>query len=132
MNKIGIPDDNMAFADAGRIKALISQEKYFYLRQFQNNNFNYELSMYKKNYYIVINFSLRYILSVANILPFMKVLKEIYSCLLDISERLHIKTLNISLRILGENAMLTAKSYCCLGRHYESEENYTVQFFLFY
>lgn len=47
------------------------------------------------------------------------------------AEDLHSKALDVSLKAVGEKALLTAKSYCNLGRLYQSQEKYMV-IFIFY
>lgn len=44
------------------------------------------------------------------------------------AEVLHLKALEVSLKAVGEKALLTAKSYCNLGRLYQSQEKYEVIF----
>lgn len=46
--------------------------------------------------------------------------------MLNEAETLHLKALDVSLNAVGEKALLTAKSYCNLGRLYQSQEKYTV------
>lgn len=42
------------------------------------------------------------------------------------AEAFHLKSLEVSLKAVGEKALLTAKAYCNLGRLYQSQEKYTV------
>jgi len=52
--------------------------------------------------------------------------------MLNEAEALHLKALEVSLQAVGMKALLTAKSYCNLGRLYQSQEKYTVLFKLFF
>lgn len=42
------------------------------------------------------------------------------------AECLHLRALDVSLDVVGKENLLTAKSYCNLGRLYQSQENYQV------
>lgn len=46
--------------------------------------------------------------------------------MLNKAEGLQLKAFYVSLKAVGEKALLTAKSYCNLGRLYQSQEKYTV------
>lgn len=46
--------------------------------------------------------------------------------MLNEAEKLQLKALNVSLKAVGEKALLTAKSFCNLGRLYQSQEKYMV------
>jgi len=52
--------------------------------------------------------------------------------MLNEAEALHLKALDVSLKAVGVKALLTAKSYCNLGRLYQSQEKYEVIFNLFF
>jgi len=52
--------------------------------------------------------------------------------MLNEAEALHLKALDVSLKAVGVKALLTAKSYCNLGRLYQSQEKYEVIFKLFF
>lgn len=62
-----------------------------------------------------------------------KLLQKTHKNMLDEAEVLHSKALEVSLQVVGEKALLTAKSYCNLGRLYQSQEKYDVKlnYFLF-
>lgn len=47
------------------------------------------------------------------------------------AETLHSKALDVSLNVVGEKALLTAKSYCNLGRLYQSQGKFSVILFSF-
>jgi hypothetical protein len=53
-------------------------------------------------------------------------LEKIKKDMLNEAEVLHLKALEVSLNAVGEKALLTAKSYCNLGRLYQSQEKYMV------
>lgn len=63
-----------------------------------------------------------------------RLLKKTHKNMLDEAEVLHSKALEVSLQVVGEKALLTAKSYCNLGRLYQSQEKYAVKlnYFFFY
>ncbi|XP_060840464.1 amyloid protein-binding protein 2 isoform X2 [Rhopalosiphum padi] len=96
MEKIGLPNDNMLLVNAGRIKALILEEKALDImdRDLQADGIKRLLERMKKN-------------------------------MLNEAEALHLKALQVSLQAVGVKALLTAKSYCNLGRLYQSQEKFT-------
>lgn len=59
-------------------------------------------------------------------------MNQVQESMLQEAEDLHLKALEVSLQVVGEKALLTAKSYCNLGRLYQSREKYAVKlnFFL--
>lgn len=57
-----------------------------------------------------------------------RLLEKMKKNMLIEAEELHSKALEVSLNAVGEKALLTAKSYCNLGRLYQSQEKYTVIF----
>lgn len=57
-----------------------------------------------------------------------RMLEKIKKDMLNEAEALHLKALEVSLNAVGEKALLTAKSYCNLGRLYQSQEKYMVIF----
>lgn len=57
-----------------------------------------------------------------------KSLLQSKTSMLDEAEALHLKALEVSLKAVGEKALLTAKSYCNLGRLYQSQDKFMVIF----
>lgn len=58
--------------------------------------------------------------------------REMKSKMLKDAENLHLKALDTSLNAVGENTLLVAKSYCNLGRLYQSQGKYKVIFIIIY
>lgn len=74
---------------------------------------------------IICNF--KNILSVPDEEPLKTKLTTMNDYMTDMTEKLHLKSLDASLKAVNENSLLTARSYCCLGRHYQNYGNYFVR-----
>lgn len=61
-----------------------------------------------------------------------RLLERMKRNMLNEAEALHLKALKVSLQAVGVKALLTAKSYCNLGRLYQSQEKYMVIFNVFF
>lgn len=55
-------------------------------------------------------------------------LKKMKKHMLNEARILQENALRVSLNVVGEEALVTAKSYCNLGRLYQSQEKYKVIF----
>lgn len=107
MEKIGLPNDNMLLVNAGRIKALILEEK--------------ALDIMDRGIDIYIHDGIRDLQADG----IKRLLERMKRNMLNEAEALHLKALQVSLQAVGVKALLTAKSYCNLGRLYQSQEKYT-------
>ncbi|CAI6343297.1 unnamed protein product [Macrosiphum euphorbiae] len=107
MEKIGLPNDNMLLVNAGRIKALILEEK--------------ALDIMDRGIDIYIHEGIRDLQADG----IKRLLERMKKNMLNEAEALHLKALKVSLQAVGVKALLTAKSYCNLGRLYQSQEKYT-------
>eukprot|EP00102_Acyrthosiphon_pisum_P002584 XP_001944165.2 PREDICTED: amyloid protein-binding protein 2 isoform X1 [Acyrthosiphon pisum] len=107
MEKIGLPNDNMLLVNAGRIKALILEEK--------------ALDIMDRGIDIYIHDGIRDLQADG----IKRLLERMKKNMLNEAEALHLKALKVSLQAVGVKALLTAKSYCNLGRLYQSQEKYT-------
>lgn len=58
--------------------------------------------------------------------------KQTKVAMLREAEALHLKALDVSIKAVGVNTLLTAKSYCNLGRVYQSQKEYIVIFSLLF
>lgn len=103
MKKIGLPDDNMLLVNAGRIKALVLEEKALNII-----NRGEDILMFNGVYGRRIE----------------KMLTKMKEDMLNEAENLHLKALELSLKVIGEKALFTAKSFCNLGRLYQSQNKY--------
>ncbi|KAL5242886.1 hypothetical protein ACI65C_010296 [Semiaphis heraclei] len=106
MEKIGLPSDNMLLVNAGRIKALILEEK--------------ALDIMDRGIDIYIHDGIRDLQADG----IKRLLERMKRNMLNEAEALHLKALDVSLKAVGVKALLTAKSYCNLGRLYQSQEKY--------
>lgn len=69
------------------------------------------------------------ILSVPNEEPLKSMLEKMNEFMIKLTEDLHLKSLEASLKAFDEKSLMTARSYCCLGRHYQNHGNHEVIFF---